>query len=134
MCVQIHYVYRSDWLCVHLWSVWIKRKGGGVEGSRVKLVENKLILSQIYFTLLISLSPQSKRTINVFMPMCVGSYCVSIGRARGSRGAIVYDYDDALMGVVCMLRCKTRWREYRRCWGISSIIYLFLFFFFFNLF
>ena len=40
----------------------LRGKGGEVEGSRVKLVENRLILDQIYFTLLYfsSLPPQSK--------------------------------------------------------------------------
>ena len=39
--------------------------GGGMRGSRVELAENRLILSQIYSTLLSLPLSQSKRTINL---------------------------------------------------------------------
>ena len=41
--------------------VWIE--GGGVEGSRVELGENRLILSQFHSIVLPLLPPQCKQTI-----------------------------------------------------------------------
>ena len=44
--------------------VWIEGEGGGgVEGSRVELDENRLILSQFHSIVLPLLPPQCKQTI-----------------------------------------------------------------------
>ena len=43
--------------------VGLRGEGGGVEGSKVELAENRLILSQIYSTLFPLPLPQSKQTI-----------------------------------------------------------------------
>ena len=64
MQIWIRHIYKSPF-------GW-KGEGGGVEGSRVEFVENRLILGQIYSTLLYFTLhplpfPQSKRTINFFL-------------------------------------------------------------------
>ena len=55
-----HYVAIYKIIHVHyLGPVWIGGEGRGVKGSRVELAENRLILGQIYSTLLYSTPPPS---------------------------------------------------------------------------
>ena len=53
------FLYSQSKKTIILGLVWIE--GEGVEGSRIELTKNKLILGQIYFTL-----SQSKQTISSF--------------------------------------------------------------------
>ena len=62
MQIWIRHIYKSPF-------GW-KGEGGGVEGSRVEFVENRLILGQIYSTLLYSTPPHfpSIQTDHKFFP------------------------------------------------------------------
>ena len=44
----------------------LREEGGGMEGSRVELAENRLILGQLYYTLLPLPPPQPKWTLHDF--------------------------------------------------------------------
>ena len=47
----------NDDSIIHLWSVQIEGKGGGVEQSRVDLVQNQLIFNLHYYSTLLSSTP-----------------------------------------------------------------------------